>query len=87
MAASLPVVATDVGDVRTVLPPEQARYLVPPGPEAAAGLARGIADLARDPAARERLGAANRRRVEESFTFAGMCADYREVYHSALRAK
>jgi glycosyltransferase involved in cell wall biosynthesis len=87
MAASLPVVATDVGDVRTVLPPEQARYLVPPGPEAAAGLAQGIADLARDPAARERLGAANRRRVEESFTFDGMCAAYREIYHSALRAK
>jgi L-malate glycosyltransferase len=86
MAAALPVVATDVGDVRAVLPPEQARYLVSPGPEAAAGLARGIRDLASDPPTRQRLGAANHRRVEESFTFDGMCAAYREVYLSVLKS-
>jgi L-malate glycosyltransferase len=87
MAASLPVVATDVGDVRAVLPPEQARYLVSPGPQAAAGLALGIADLARDAALRQRLGAANRQRVQESFTFDGMCAAYRAVYLSILRVR
>ncbi|HYX23117.1 MAG TPA: glycosyltransferase, partial [Thermoanaerobaculia bacterium] len=84
MASSLPVAATDVGDVRAVLPPEQTPFLEPPGPGAAAGLARGIAGLARDPGLRQRLGAANRRRAEESFTFDGMCAAYREVYLSAL---
>jgi glycosyltransferase involved in cell wall biosynthesis len=86
MAASLPVVATDVGDVRAMLPPEQSPFLTPPDPEAAAVLARGIAALAGDAGARARLGEANRRRVEERYTFEGMCAAYREVYHSALGA-
>jgi glycosyltransferase involved in cell wall biosynthesis len=86
MAAGLPAVATDVGDVRAVLPPDQEDLLTPPDGQAAAALARGISRLARDPGARRRLGAANRRRVEESFTFEGMCEAYREVYHSALVA-
>lgn len=86
MASSLPAVATDVGDVRPILPPEQAEYLVPPDGQAPAELGRGIAKLAGDPAARERLGAANRRRVEESFTFEKMCAAYHEIYESALAA-
>ena len=86
MASALPVVATDVGDVRAVLPPEQAGFLTPPNGQAATVLAEGISQLARDPGARRRLGAANRRRVEESFTFERMCAAYREVYESALAA-
>jgi L-malate glycosyltransferase len=86
MAAALPAVSTDVGDVRAILPPEQAGFLTPPGEAAAADLAQGILRLAGDPAARERLGAANRRRVEESFTFEKMCAAYRAVYESALAA-
>ena len=86
MASSLPAVATDVGDVRPILPPEQADFLTPPDSGAPAALARGIMKLAGDPAARERLGAANRRRVEESFTFEKMCAAYHEVYESALAA-
>jgi L-malate glycosyltransferase len=86
MAAALPAVATDVGDVRTVLPPGQEDLLTPPDDQAAAALARGISRLAGDPAARRRLGTANRRRVEESFTFEAMCEAYREVYHSALVA-
>ncbi len=86
MASSLPVVATDVGDVRPILPPEQAEYLVPPDAQAPAALARGILKLAADPALRDHLGAANRRRVEESFTFEKMCAAYHEIYESALAA-
>lgn len=87
MASSLPAVATDVGDVRPILPPEQAELLTPPDGGAPAALARGIAQLAADPAARERLGAANRRRVEESFTFEKMCAAYHEIYESALEKR
>ena len=86
MAASLPAVSTDVGDVRTVLPPEQADLLTPPGEAAAAVLAQGISRLAKDSLLRSRLGTANRRRVEESFTFEKMCAAYREIYESALAA-
>ena len=51
---------------------------------AAASLAQGISRLASDPGVRARLGAANRRCVEESFTFGKMCAAYREIYESAL---
>jgi glycosyltransferase involved in cell wall biosynthesis len=86
MAAALPAVSTDVGDVRAILPPEQTGFLTPPGEAAAAVLAQGISRLAADPALRQRLGAANRRRVEESFTFEKMCAAYHEIYESALAA-
>lgn len=86
MAASLPAVSTDVGDVRAILPPEQADFLTPPGEAAAAALAQGISRLAKDPITRGHLGAANRLRVEERFTFEKMCAAYREVYESALAA-
>lgn len=87
MASSLPAVATDVGDVRAMLPPEQAPFLVPLGGAATAGaLGTRIAELARSPETRERLGVANRRRAEESFAFVGMCAAYRDVYASVLTA-
>jgi glycosyltransferase involved in cell wall biosynthesis len=88
MASGLPAVATDVGDVRIMLPPEQGDLLVPVGPEAglsaAGALAARLSALATDPDRRRRLGEANRRRVEERFSFAGMCQAYLEVYHSAL---
>jgi glycosyltransferase involved in cell wall biosynthesis len=85
MATGLPVVSTDVGDVRGVLPSEQAAHLVPLlGEDTAAALCRQIAALLRDPEGRSRLGQANRRRVEERFTFERMRDAYREVYHAAL---
>ena len=87
MATGLPVVSTEVGDIRTMLPPEQLAHLVPvAGEQTAAALARHLSALVRDPAGRERLGRLNRRRVEERFTFEGMRDAYREVYHSALCA-
>lgn len=87
MATGLPVVSTEVGDIRTMLPPEQLAHLVPAeGEQTAAALARHLSSLLRDPAGRERLGRLNRQRVEERFTFAGMLDAYREVYHSALCA-
>lgn len=42
MAAGLPVVATDVGDVRSMLPPAQGRFLAPPADDA---FAHALADL------------------------------------------
>jgi glycosyltransferase involved in cell wall biosynthesis len=85
MGSGLAVASTDVGDVRAVLPPEQAPFLVPlDGPATAAGLSRALGALARDPEARRRLGQLNRRRVEESFSFADMLAAYRRVYHEVL---
>jgi glycosyltransferase involved in cell wall biosynthesis len=90
MATGLPVVSTDVGDIRSVLPSEQAAHLVPlaegDAPAVSAALGRHLAALLRDPEGRQRLGRANRRRVEERFTFDRMLDAYREVYHSALCA-
>jgi glycosyltransferase involved in cell wall biosynthesis len=77
MATGLPVVSTDVGDIRSVLPSEQSGYLVPLAEEdLPAAFARHLGVLLRDPD--------NRRRVEERFTFERMLDAYREVYHSAL---
>ncbi|HEY0514532.1 MAG TPA: glycosyltransferase family 4 protein [Thermoanaerobaculia bacterium] len=90
MASGLPVAATDVGDVRSMLPAEQAPFLVPvngAGTAAAlAGpvLAAPIMALAGDPGLRHRLGLLNRRRAEDHFAFETMRDAYREVYASAL---
>jgi L-malate glycosyltransferase len=87
MAASLPAVSTDVGDVRAMLPPEQEPWLAAlEGAGTARQIAEKLARLAGDPGLRKRLGALNRRRAEERFGFAGMCAAYRSVYEGALLA-
>jgi glycosyltransferase involved in cell wall biosynthesis len=86
MASGLPVAATDVGDVRFMLPAEQSPFVVPVnGAGTAAALGSRIVALARDPEARRDLGRLNRRRAEDRFAFEAMCAAHREVYASALR--
>jgi glycosyltransferase involved in cell wall biosynthesis len=70
MASGLPVVATDVGDVRAVLPPEQGAFVVPPGD--AGALAAALRAVLGDPALAAALGAKNRARAAERFG-AGPC--------------
>ena len=87
MASQLPVVATAVGDVTEVLPAEQAELLVPAAggdDHVAAGLEARLRALVADPWRRRSLGAANRRRVEESYSFEVMARAYEEVYRAAL---
>ncbi|HEV7515200.1 MAG TPA: glycosyltransferase, partial [Thermoanaerobaculia bacterium] len=85
MASCLPVVATDVGDVRTMLPPEQAGLLVPlAGEGTAARLGHHLEEALADGDLRLRLGLANRRRVAESYAFESMCIAYRGLYEEAL---
>jgi glycosyltransferase involved in cell wall biosynthesis len=72
MASGLPTVATDVGDVRRILPPEAAGCVVPAGN--AAALAAAIQSVLADPAAAQRLGLANRARVEQHYE-ARQCLD------------
>jgi glycosyltransferase involved in cell wall biosynthesis len=85
LASALPVVATDVGDVRRILPDGTC---VVPADEATApaALARGLDELLADPALRARAGALGRARVEETFSFDGMVSAYRALYGRALAA-
>jgi len=63
MAEGLPIVAFDLEGAREMA--EGAGLLVPKGDPAA--LARALDELAADPARREELGRAARRRVEERY--------------------
>jgi len=87
MASGLAVVSTDVGDVRAILPDEQSPYVVPiEERESAWPIAEKLTVLVAGSRERERLGALNRARVHERFTFEGMLAAYLDVYHGGLAA-
>jgi glycosyltransferase involved in cell wall biosynthesis len=64
MASGVPVAATDVGDVRVMLPPEGVPYVAPLDPEA---LASAIEPLLADAGLRARLGAAARAKAERDY--------------------
>ena len=76
MAAGLPVASTDVGDVRSMLAPENAPFVVPRDD---AALSRAIAALVVDAELRRRIGAANRGRAEQCFGEQAMFDAWREV--------
>ncbi|HEX5052490.1 MAG TPA: glycosyltransferase family 4 protein [Planctomycetota bacterium] len=83
MACGLPVVATDVGDVRAILPAEAAPCIVPAGD--AHALAAALRRVLADAALAARLGAANRERVEQRYE-AKSCLDrFVRVYDNAAR--
>jgi glycosyltransferase involved in cell wall biosynthesis len=85
MASALPVVSTDVGDVRAMLPEAQGEYVLPiEEHETAWPLAEKLTELLKDGAKRAQLGAANRARVAQRYTFEAMLAAYREEYERAL---
>lgn len=87
MASALPVVSTDVGDVRAMLPAEQGEFVVELDDRGSAWpLAEKLAEMARDPSRRAALGRANRARVEAEFSFDTMLARYRDLYQSTCRA-
>lgn len=77
MACGLPVVATDVGDVRHMLSPANREFVVPVADEGAFSAA--IARLVQDPNLRRAVGAANRRHVCAEFDAASMIARYRDL--------
>jgi len=85
MAAQLPAIATNVGDVVAMLPGEQAPFIALPGGESCVeALAGSIARLAADPELRKRIGELNARRARQFFSQRAMIDAYRETYLQAL---
>ena len=84
MASRLPLIATPVGEVPTVIQDGRTGVLVPA--EEPELLASAIIDLLQDNAKRERLGVAARRLVEKDFSAERMAADYLRVYEDAVTA-
>jgi glycosyltransferase involved in cell wall biosynthesis len=78
MSAGRPVIASDVGGVREAVLDGVSGILVPRGDGAA--LRTALAGLIGDPARRERLGAAGRRRYETAFRFEIMLAKTIALY-------
>ena len=80
MAASLPIIATDVGDVRQMVSGENAPYVLPAEDEA--GLTRALHSLLLDPELRRALGDANARRVRVAYPLERMVARYDALFRA-----
>jgi glycosyltransferase involved in cell wall biosynthesis len=85
MAARLAVLATDVSAIPEVVADGETGLLVGPGD--AAALAEAMARLARDPALRERLGAAGQARVRKIFALDRMVEETLAVYRELPAAR
>ncbi|WP_298686794.1 glycosyltransferase [uncultured Sphingomonas sp.] len=83
MAAGLPIVATDVGDVATMVAPINRRFIVPIDDEDALATALGQLIASRD--LRHRLGAANRAVARDRYGEDTMISAYRDLYEGAMR--
>ena len=83
MAASVPVVATDVGGIGEIVRDGETGTLVASPPSAAA-FAAALAPLLQDRALRRRQGSAGRERFEQEFTAARWARRLREVYVEVL---
>jgi glycosyltransferase involved in cell wall biosynthesis len=85
MAASLPVVSTDVGGIsELVIRNETGLLVAPQAPEVLAG---AILELLHDPQRAEGMGQAGRRRVEEKFDIRLVTARYEQLYTTLLQER
>jgi len=82
MASGLPLVATRVGEVPTVVRDGVTGFVVEPGD--AGALAEAMAKLLGDPALRWRFGEAGRETIEAEYSAARMTAEYLRVYEEAI---
>jgi glycosyltransferase involved in cell wall biosynthesis len=77
MASGLPVVSTDVGDVRAMLAAENAAFV---GPRDDAAVSTLLARLLADPEQRDRIGSANREKARRDFDQAAMFAAWHRLW-------
>lgn len=85
MAAGLPVVAPDVGDVKTIVAERNKPFIAVPND--AKALAAMLAELAEEPELRSEIGAANRAKAAAQFDRERMVERYAELYAAALGGK
>jgi L-malate glycosyltransferase len=78
MAAGLPAVSTDVGDVKAMVAPENQPLIVPVSDEAA--FADVLSKLLHDQALRKQIGTENRARARTEYDEAAMIETYRKIY-------
>ena len=78
MACGLPVVATDVGDTKLLVAPENTRFVTPLGDDDAYAAALRI--LATNDALAREVGAANRRKVEAEYGLDRMLDAYEALF-------
>ena len=82
MAAGLPAVCTDVGDVRNIVTEANRPYII--AKEDEDGFAAALTKLAGDPSLRQTIGAANRALSIAEYDEAKMFARYRQLYGNAM---
>lgn len=78
MAARLPAVATDVGDIKSMVADGNRPFIVPAADEAA--LTGALRTLLRDAPLRARVGAENRAKAEREFSLDAMIAAYDRLF-------
>ncbi len=83
MASGLPLIATNVGAVSSLVENGRTGILVPPNDVPT--LSEAIAKLLREPATRNSYGAAARERIEKEFSAERMAQDYLHFYEEALK--
>ncbi len=82
MAAGLPVVAPDVGDVAEMVAPANTPFVIPAGDDSA--IASALERLAADDALRKAVGEENRQRAVAEYDERRMLDTYRRLYGSAM---
>lgn len=80
MAAGLPVVATNVGEIANMVAPENLAFITSLGDEGA--YVDALAHLLQNPDARAQLGAANRKKAKAEFDLKPMVEKHRALYLS-----
>ena len=83
MAAGLPVVSPDVGDVAAMVASDNRHFVAADE----TGFRAALAELAADPGLRARVGATNQRVAAERFDESAMVAAYENLYGRALQGR
>jgi glycosyltransferase involved in cell wall biosynthesis len=80
MSCGLPVVATDVGDTRHIVSPDNGGWIVPGGEPFFSALAQ----MAGDVSLRRAIGPANRNWAAERYSLTRMLQAYETLYRRAI---